>query len=629
MNNLSAQVAKFSLAPNSSSWGQVHDFTPSDSEKLAKRGRLIAIIAMDGNFLSQVEALNLGREILTRLHEEYFGELKTPLFEALTKALDQVSGEFSTKSTKTRFGALALIDDKIIFSASAGIMGYVLRKGSLAQILNPKMGIVSGAGNIFTGDAFLLGTDSFLQNLSEGIIKAALEKQTADMCLESLTPLIYGKEYEAVVAAIVKFPSQALSTLEYFPSDYSTLNKPNFVSTWLTSFRAKMVNLIDGVISRLPERKISVYPDLSNLEERKNKKRMIFVGGLLLLLLVVSIVFGIFQRSGKLARQKYEDRLANSGHQLEEAKSLSTINQARSRELLLSARATLNGIKSEGVKDERVDSVLEDINRNIGIIAGIYEVTPELYLDLSLLSEGFNGDDLSFSGGRMLILDTKGKLVSVNLDSKKTRVLVGPEKLMNAKFTAVYADRNYVLKDNEIVEVLVGSTKPAIEKDWEDPLGIHAFSANIYLLDKGKNEIFRYSGSQSGFGSGKNWFAPGVTVDLSGVISWSIDGSIWLLTKSGEIEKYTNGNPQNFVLSGLEGSVVGARDIFTDEAMKYIYVLDNQKGRVIVIDKEGQYKAEYLSEEIKKAAKLVVSEEEKKIILMVQDKLYAIELKHI
>ena len=433
----------------------------------------------------------------------------------------------------------------------------------MAQILNPRVGIVSGAGNIFTGDAFLLGTDSFLQNLSEGIIKAALEKQTADMCLESLTPLIYGKEYEAVVAAIVKFPSQALSTLEYFPSDYSTLNKPNFVSTWLTSFRAKMVNLIDGVISRLPERKISVYPDLSNLEERKNKKRMIFVGGLLLLLLVVSIVFGIFQRSGKLARQKYEDRLANSGHQLEEAKSLSTINQARSRELLLSARATLNGIKSEGVKDERVDSVLEDINRNIGTIAGIYE------------------------------------------------------------------DRNYVLKDNEIVEVLVGSTRPAIEKDWEEPLGIHAFSANIYLLDKGKNEILRYSGSQSGFGNGKNWFAPGITVDLSNVSSFAIDGSIWLLTQSGEIEKYTNGNPQNFVLSGLEGSVVGARDIFTDEVMKYIYVLDNQKGRVIVIDKEGQYKAEYLSEEIKKAAKLVVSEEEKKIILMVQDKLYAIELKHI
>ena len=307
VNNLSAQVAKFSLAPNSSSWGQVHDFTPSDSEKLAKRGRLIAIIAMDGNFLSQVEALNLGREILTRLHEEYFGELKTPLFEALTKALDQVSGEFSTKSTKTRFGALALIDDKIIFSASAGIMGYVLRKGSLAQILNPKMGIVSRAGNIFTGDAFLLGTDSFLQNLSEGIIKAALEKQTADMCLESLTPLIYGKEYEAVVAAIVKFPSQALSTLEYFPSDYSTLNKPNFVSTWLTSFRAKMVNLIDGVISRLPERKISVYPDLSNLEERKNKKRMIFVGGLLLLLLVVSIVFGIFQNFAELICQQLRE----------------------------------------------------------------------------------------------------------------------------------------------------------------------------------------------------------------------------------------------------------------------------------------------------------------------------------
>jgi hypothetical protein len=48
-----------------------------------------------------------------------------------------------------------------------------------------------------------------------------------------------------------------------------------------------------------------------------------------------------------------------------------------------------------------------------------------------------------------------------------------------------------------------------------------------------------------------------------------------------------------------------------------------------VIDKDGKYKSQYISDQIGNATSLVVSEEQKKIILLTGEKLYSIEIKHI
>ncbi|MEK7525956.1 MAG: hypothetical protein AAB546_00555 [Patescibacteria group bacterium] len=621
MNKPLAQVAKYTSTPSASSWGQVHDFTPTDQDKLIKRGRLVAIISITGLSGGQIESINVGREILTRLHEEYFGEIATPAFESLKTSIENVCNEFSNDQVKTSIGALAILADSLVFAASQHITGFVLRQGSLAKIIDSQAGFFSGSGNIFPNDTFLLATSDYFEKMSEGIIKACLEKPSAQAIIESLTPFVYDNNTShTFVACVVKFATPIANTeaISFFPHQ----------TPEVLGIKKTLVDFIDSLIAKIPERRVIVRPDLADMDGRNRKSKVLLIGGVLLFILLVSIVFGSIQRANKLARSRYEDRLITAVHQLEEAKTLATINQARARELLLAARQTLNDIKTEGVKDNQVESTLSEINSNIGQIAGIYEVNPELYLDLSLLSQGLRGDDISISEGRMLILDRQGKLVSVAMDSKKTRVLAGPERLSNAQFTAVYADRNFVLTDSSVVEIL-GTTKTAIDKDWDKAAGMHAFAANIYILDKGKNAIWRYSGSDAGFGSQNNWFAPGINVDLSGVAAWSIDGSIWLLTSKGEIEKYTNGNPQNFVMSGLEGDIAGSVDIFSDDTTQYLYVLDKNKGRIIVLDKTGGYKAEYVSDQIKQSSKLVVSEEDKKIILLVSDKLYEILIKHL
>ena len=66
----------------------------------------------------------------------------------------------------------------------------------------------------------------------------------------------------------------------------------------------------------------------------------------------------------------------------------------------------------------------------------------------------------------------------------------------------------------------------------------------------------------------------------------------------------------------------------TAQELSNIYILDRQNGRVVVIDKEGKYKAQYIHDKIKGALDLAVSEKNKKIIILTGDKLLSLEVKH-
>ena len=102
-----------------------------------------------------------------------------------------------------------------------------------------------------------------------------------------------------------------------------------------------------------------------------------------------------------------------------------------------------------------------------------------------------------------------------------------------------------------------------------------------------------------------------------------------MISGGGKIERFSLGNKINFNVSGLYPELVSAKAIYSNEELKYLYILDPEKRRVVVLTKEGEYKAQYYSEEIGNAIDFSVSEENKKIIILTGEKLYSIEIKHL
>jgi hypothetical protein len=347
-----------------------------------------------------------------------------------------------------------------------------------------------------------------------------------------------------------------------------------FMVSFYEEERPSPLSFLKTVKKLIPERGIVVRGGVGFEETSKGKKTTFSVGIILLVILVVSIVFGVKQKAGK-----------------EKEREVAKVQEeARNREAM-----------------------------------GIYEVSPELFLDLTLLSSGFKGDTLSSSGGNLYVLDKNSKkIVSIEISSKKSEVVAGQGELSEALDLASYEDRVFI-SDSEGIKEVGDEVESVIEKDWEGNVLIQAFAGNLYVLDKSAGQIYRFSGGEGGFGSKQNWLAASTKPDFSDASSWTFDGSIYVLTGS-KVLKFSQGSPQVF---SLASEVLSVNAIYADEENQHLYVLDKENGKVIVLEKDGKFKAQYSSDQISQSTNLVAPESEKRIILLTGEKLLTIEMRHL
>ena len=632
--------AKLTGTPSSTSWAQVHDFTPVDKEKLSSRGRLIIVLSASRPETAGpgIQDVSIAREIIAGIHREYFDEpAKNPL-AALERALEKVFGDFSKQFTDLEIGAASMIETTAYTAVAGRGRVILLRKGSLATILTGEKNRVLGAsGRVQNGDTLLFGTSLFFSALSWGVIKAALGAASVDACVENLAPSVRSQELGALGMVVIRFSSIApvlpVASVTSFGQEISPQKQVPIqagqIEEGKKGLKMRIAGILDSTLALLPDRRIKIKSATHELSEEKSKKTAVLVGVILLFLLVVSIFFGINRRRDEAVKARYEPRLAEAIHNFQESQTLSSLDSSRARALLLEAKRTALELKEEGVEDPELVNLIDNINQSIGTIAGIYETTPELFVDLSLLTDGFEGDDLDLSEGRMLVLDSGDrKMISSVVDTKKSKVEAGPDQLPEVKKVAAYADRNFVLADDGIWEVTQKSEK-LVEKDWGGAADIYLYASNVYVLDKDNSAIWRYAAGSTGFGARQNWFGPGVSPDLSASVAWTIDGSIWILRADGKITKFTLGKPDSFVVEGLETPINQAVDIYTNETAQFLYILDPQNSRVVVVDKKGQFKAEYLTGELASARKIVASEADKELIFLTGSKLLSINLGHL
>lgn len=625
--------AKVTAAPGASGWAQVHEFTSDDPERKQTRGKLIAVIATN-KAEEGIDTIASGREIISRLHEEYFGPSIGKPFDLLRNATQKVADEFGGENEGVEIAACAFVNGVIYSTASGGARVMICRDGALATILESEGKVITASGYPKEGDLMLLASKTFFQKVSTDIIKTALASGSPEAASEILNPVVHGPFGAGSIGAVViKFNSEEAVFEKHKPvrqeiseTNTSVLSKVSQINV----FSRKIKSIFAKFKKRIPERSIYIKPGMGDEVTSQNKKMTFSVGVILLVILVVSIGFGIKQKANNDLKKEYQGLLQNAQNEVDQAIALAGVSPEKSRELFLSSEQKLQQIISLKVKDQKVADLQKKIEDSKGAILGEYDGTPTLFLDLSLLSSGFMGDSISVSGGQIYILDKNGKrVVSVATDTKKSRVVAGPSVIDNAADLAAYQDTVYILAADGIYQVGLGKTK-VIDKTWAGEALISTFAGNMYVLDKSGNAIYRYSGQPGGtFGTLQNWLSASTTANFSNAISWGMDGAIYVLFPNSKILKYSLGSPQNFSISGILPEIGNIDAINADPDNQYIYLLDKAGRRVVVIDKKGKYKAQYTGDQIAGAKSLVVSEAQKQIILLTGDKLLSVEIKHI
>ncbi|VVA44452.1 conserved hypothetical protein [Candidatus Roizmanbacteria bacterium] len=356
------------------------------------------------------------------------------------------------------------------------------------------------------------------------------------------------------------------------------------------------------------------------------QKTLTFVTVFILgVILFWSVGFGYIRRTNENSSKKINLTKDLISQKLSQAEEVSFLNISSALSLIADSKTEANKLKKElGVKSYELSGLEKMINDSENKILKKEEKKYSEFFDLTVDDKDAKGDKLYLNGESLLISDkNKGVLYELSLEKKS----LDKDRSSEAKkstFIALFEEKKYFFVEGVgLYQIVDGKIKKVIEndKDWGKIIDLVVFNGNIYLLDQGKDEIWKYMSAESGFGSKNSYFQSGQSIDLSQVNSLSIDGSIYL---AGDmvIFKYTSGLRDGFKVE-LPGGSVNTSKIFTSKDLEKVYGWDREKGAIYVVGKNGDYLEQVNSKILSTGTDFVVY---KNIIYVLQgSKIYKIE----
>ncbi len=525
--------------------------------------------------------------------------------------------------------------DVVYLFALGNMQAMLMRNNNLVSLISGSKTLQSASGYLKRGDSVLLVSNAFLEIAkTEELIPYivgnklnALESDTATRVQASeqrgecgilcLSDQISGSPSISVPEAEDEGPTLEEATEieaaeEELQLESKPLEEPEEVE----------------VTPQMEERPVFAKTD-SPYEARSKSKRMAYAGVGLLILLGISIFFGNKARLKKQEAASVTKVVADAQQSLDEAKSISSINKSRARDLITNARDQVLGVHTETKYPELI-SIKDALTQSLGDVAGVYEIQPTIFSDLTLISQSTTADGLSISDNLVRVLSKNDKrVVTIELPGKRTSSLSGLTQVNGAAEIAAYTKRTFVMGSDGVYDISNSAQKQIDLPANQDQLLFSSFAGNLYVVDKSQNQIWRYSGDGTSFADKKEWLSPGVTVDFSKATAMGIDSSIWVFSGTGKLTKFTIGNPQTIPLSGITDTLSDQTLFFTDSDSESLYFLNPQSKAIYVFDKSGELIATYSDVSLKEAQHFIVSESDKIMIYSVGSKLYSIPIKHI
>ncbi len=162
------------------------------------------------------------------------------------------------------------------------------------------------------------------------------------------------------------------------------------------------------------------------------------------------------------------------------------------------------------------------------------------------------------------------------------------------------------------------------EKTFELPNfnDLASFRSNIYFLDSGAGEITTYSPPSN---KTAVWLNP-ETQKAESAKSIAVDGSVWLLTKDNQINRYYRGNFQETLKINLFPQFKNPTKIWTSASLPNLYLLEPAQNRVIILTKTGKIVKQYQSEKFDNLLDFNVSADGKIIWVLNDLKVYQINM---
>ncbi|MCK5472082.1 hypothetical protein KAI54_02750 [Candidatus Gracilibacteria bacterium] len=594
---------------------------------------------------------DLIRTLFQTLQEICFvGQQQDPYerFETALKEVNAVVAEFRESLPNKNIGrmnaVIEFLSGRELHITQAGeAEAYLIRKGVLTTVTEGLSGddeAVDAFLNIASGktenrDKLLLATERLLRYATKNeLVKIFSPHKEITAGLEELDEIIVleGAQTTGVLALDVVTEATA--------SRVSVQSKAEEQGNSIAKITQHVNRGIGWLREKLPEG--TQLPGGGELKIDKNYVILGFLVVAILILLSVSWSLG-----GKRSNVKLEEvRTALEGVQtnIDMAKTRRNIgDKPQAYELLNEAEQTAVDLVKSGLAIEEADSKILEIRQlrdSLDNIRRYTELTP--LVDLSEADTEVSLVGMEDFHGRKIAFDVH------NLFDTALDVISGTTEIdtVSAIRTGHYFDDRdaivFLTADDKVIEwrdneaVIVDTD----DETWKSAVDFAIYSKFIYLLDPINNQIWKYPRNRDSYGEATNY---NENANLTKAVSIAIDGDIWVLVNdndgemANDILRIRKGEQKSLTISDLPADVwQQPKKIFTNDALKFVYVLDATNKRILRFYKDPPeagtdsrtliYNMQYLFEDLNEVRDFWVDSAEQKLFVIDAQKVYEVTI---
>lgn len=336
----------------------------------------------------------------------------------------------------------------------------------------------------------------------------------------------------------------------------------------------------------------------------------------LLIVFVWSVILGYQRRTGAQNKDKIKTTRELVEEKLNQAEDVAFLNLPRAIALINDAKKDLTTLKKD-IKNDKNKDVIQlatlIAEKEKSILKKEVKTAVE-YFDLSVENKSANGSKLYLTQDTLVVLDPRGEIYLLSLSEKSLEKKTFPE-IKESSLVGLDKDTIFFYKENSGIATIQPDKKPKNvirkDKDWGEIRDLVIFNANLYLLDTGKSNIYKYLVTEDGFSKKTSYFKSGEKPNTR-ISSFAIDGSVYVAA-TNTIFKYIEGVRDDFdTVFPEEG--VSLNKVMTNESLEKVYAWDKGKGAMYVIAKTGTYERQIKVPILKKASDVVVFKNEAYIL---------------
>lgn len=380
---------------------------------------------------------------------------------------------------------------------------------------------------------------------------------------------------------------------------------------------------------------------IQNLKDIKNIiSKMSFISKILLIgVLILSIVFsGSFmflkiQKHDALEKIKYKNQIQAIEDKKNAAEARRIYNDDSSAFLLLKeAGEILDLLPQEDIAQKETYKKLKNmIDMSLLDLRDITVIDPTLIADINENTKDARATKLVRIDDKLIAFGhVDNRLYEIDKDTGSifiqqydSIVHIKEGNTPKENDTIVFIDQSNDLFIYTKKTKLLSKTTITYPTERTDIVAPFIYNLRLYMVDRANNQILRHSKTQSGYDKGIPWLDKEISVDLSDTVSMAIDGDILVLKENGKIIKFTGGEQMPFDITGLDPSLDKPTELYTYNDMDGIYIIEPTNRRVVVLNKQGTFRAQYTSDKWQNPTSMVIDETKKTIYVLDNNKIYS------